>query len=254
MDEAQRFLRYVTPGLVFFVETLVLLLILLPNWTVDKLNTFKEKEGLGVIFATLLISGGIGFVFSVVHHVFDWKLPWKLWKLQIASVDHSGLIARLRATKVIELVDASNDCSITDNVVVDREDAWVIMTSLWYERLTTSEHIKGSALRVRMLADMIHTTGAVRIASVIALCFAIAITAHVTSFSWQACPVVRFIIAIIIGVVLFLVHHANYIHVGKLEQGVVEEVLYDALVAEKEKPVKTWVNLERPNGGRELNE
>lgn len=237
MNEAQRFLRYVTPGLVFLAETLILLLILFPDWTVAQVNAVKGNEALGVIFATLLMSGGIGFIFSVVHHVIHWT------RFDARMLDHSGLIARLRAREVIQLVDARTNIPISDNVVVTRVDAWVIATSLSNERLTTSEQIKGADLQVGVLVNMMHTTGTTRTATVVAWLVAFAIAAHVGHFSSEFAPVVRFIVANIVAGLLLFVQHENYKRVSQLAQGLVEEVLHDALLMEKEKPIRTNVML-----------
>lgn len=42
MNEARRFLRYVMPGLVFITETMLLLWIIIPDWTTDLLSNLKK--------------------------------------------------------------------------------------------------------------------------------------------------------------------------------------------------------------------
>jgi hypothetical protein len=68
MDEARRFLRYVTPGLTFAVQALLLLFIVNPPWTLDRIGELKKDTGAGLAFALFLASGGIGYLLSVVHH------------------------------------------------------------------------------------------------------------------------------------------------------------------------------------------
>jgi len=238
MNEAQRFLRYVTPGLVFLAETLFLLLILLPGWTLEQVKAVKEGEALGVVFATLLASGGVGFVFSLVHHVVHWARPRP-------GLDHSKLISRLRNANVIQLVDAESGLEIAEDAKVSPANAWIIVTSLWHERLTKSDHIKAAEPKASVLVDMTHTTGTARVACAFAWITTFLIAGHAAQVSFEPEPVFRFIGANVLAGLLFFVHHWNCKRVRYLAQGVIEEVLHDALVAEKEQPVKTRVALTR---------
>lgn len=240
MNEAQRFLRYITPGLVFLAEALFLLVIILPEWTIASLAAIKGDQALGLILGTLLASGGLGFIFSVIHHASHWA-----WGEP--PVDHSGLVARLRKRRVIMLLDAQTDTPIPHNVRVDRADAWVIVTALWHERLGTSEHIKGAEPRARALADMIHTTGTARVASATAWFVALAIAAQVAQPSLALGPALRFVLVNALGFLLLCIHNWNCRRVAFLAQGVIEEVLDDALVAEKNKPVRTSTLLSGSN-------
>ena len=255
MSEAQRFLRYVTPGLVFLAEALFLLVILLPGWTVDQLERVKGDQALGVVFATLLASGGVGFIFSALHHEAHWTPINRFGRArlgEIPAIDHSGLIARLRAANIIELVNAETDTPIAAEVTVSRPDAWVVATSMWHERLTTSEQIRGAEPRAGTLIDMTHTTGTARVASAVAWLAALAVAASVVGadvadFSLKLGPVLCFIFANVIGALLFVMHRRNYRRVSYLAQGVIEEVLHDALLAELHRPVRTRVLLTRQN-------
>jgi hypothetical protein len=59
MDEARRFLRYVTPGLTFAVQALLLLFIVNPPWTLDRIGELKKGAGAGLAFALFLASGAL---------------------------------------------------------------------------------------------------------------------------------------------------------------------------------------------------
>jgi hypothetical protein len=73
MTDAQRFLRYVTPGITFSVATLLLLWILIPDWTSPELGAFFKKDtALAAILATFFASGGLGYLLSVVHYCLHW--------------------------------------------------------------------------------------------------------------------------------------------------------------------------------------
>ncbi len=238
ISDAQRFLRYVTPGIVFFVEALFLLWILLPDWTVGRLNVFKEDKGLGVVFATLLASGGVGFIFSIIHHSLHW------WTRGAGALDYSGLIERLRKHDLIALVDAKTGHSIPNDIKVDRENAWVIMTALWHQYLTTSEYLKSANPRATALSDMIHSTGTVRVAALFAWLFALGIAVCVAELPTELGPIVRFILANVIAASLFWCLHRNWIRVTSLAQKLFEQVLHDALSKQTDKPLRTYVMLE----------
>lgn len=237
MNEAQRFLRYVIPGLVFLAEALCLLLILLPDWTLTQVKAVKGDESLGIVFATLLASGGIGFIFSLLHHGH--------WPPLVPEIDHSGLIARLRASKVIQLVDAGTDEPIANDATVSREDAWIIVTSVWHERVKTSDCIMAAEPKVGVFVDMYHTTGTAYVASAVAMVVTVLIAANVADPSCELGPAVRFICASAVGAILIFVHRRNCFRVRYLAQGLIEEVLHDALLAEKELPVKTRVQFRK---------
>jgi hypothetical protein len=70
MDEARRFLRYMTPGLTFAVQALLLLLIADWEWTLKRLGELKKDAGAGAAFGLFLTSGGLGYLFSVLHTCF----------------------------------------------------------------------------------------------------------------------------------------------------------------------------------------
>ena len=86
-DEGRRFLRYVIPGLVYGVETLLFLFIVLPETTVSVLAKISDKDGLGAIVGVFLASGGLGYIFAAVHH-------WVLWHCRFEEevFDHRRVI------------------------------------------------------------------------------------------------------------------------------------------------------------------
>lgn len=62
MDEARRFLRYVIPGVAFIVQTLLILWILIPDWTLDMIAKLRADTGIGIVIAALFGSGGLGSI------------------------------------------------------------------------------------------------------------------------------------------------------------------------------------------------
>lgn len=237
MNEAQRFLRYVTPGFVFFTEIILLLLILFPDWTVSQIKATMREGALGVVFAAILVSGGAGFIFSIVHHFIYWK-----WT-HAGTVNHAELIMRLRRHNLLVLVDANTDQPIPNDILVSRPDAWMIVASLWHERLRTSKYIKSAEPRAQVLSDLVHSTGTSLVASAFAWIMALVIATCLATLSLQLGLVVRFSLASAIGALLLYVQQQNCKRVVSLARGVIEQVLHDALANEKNKPVRTHVML-----------
>jgi len=239
MNEAQRFLRYVTPGLMFLAEALVLLLILLPDWTITTLKeNLREHEALGVVFATLLASGGVGFVFSVMHHVVLWS-----W-IDAEILDLSGVVARLLKLKVLELCDANTGEKLKLEEV-SRIDGWVIVTSLWNIRLENSQ-IKAAAPQGQLMTDLTHTAGTARVATFFSFAAAMIVVASNSHFSFDIGAVARFIGAVLVFSGLFYVHHRNYKHLANLCLRYFDEVFSDVMMLEANKPVRTHVVLTDP--------
>ena len=123
MDEARRFLRYVTPGLTFAVQALLLLFIVNPPWTLDRIGELKEDTGAGLAFALFLASGGLGYLFSVVHHRLHWSLPWlpiqvvaiHLAVIQVAvlsTIDHTRVVNKLRDADLLDLRKLDEETAI----------------------------------------------------------------------------------------------------------------------------------------------
>lgn len=68
MDETRRFLRYVLPGLVIFLQVMMIL-----YFNNSHIN-IKDYVELGAAFVGFLASGFIGFLFSNLYYAIYWKL------------------------------------------------------------------------------------------------------------------------------------------------------------------------------------
>ena len=237
MDEARRFLRYVTPGLSFVVQTILFLWILLPAETQNVIKELRNDSGIGIAFAALLASGGVGYLFSMIHHICH--------RLH-GPVDHSDLIDRLRRQDVLCLLDARSGKEIPKNDKPSRLDAWEMVAALWHERLGKNKTIKGADPRATSLSDLVHSTGTARVASALAWITALLIVYLKAECSLDACDRNRFILMNLIAFGLLCMHWYSYRKTGHAAQRVIEQILYDALVEEsdsKKAPVQTRVVL-----------
>ena len=134
MDEARRFLRLVTPGLVFAVEVVILLWLLRPDLVSLEFEKFKTDSGISFLFAGLLASGGLGFIFSAIHHNWHGRNWTRFWKP--TKMDHSGVIKQLIDAEILKVCDVSKE-------QISRENAWIIMNAIWHQRVEKN-YSKGS--------------------------------------------------------------------------------------------------------------
>lgn len=190
MDEARRFLRYILPGLLFAIEVVLLLLLLRPDLALAQLTAVKDAEGLGLVLAALVASGGLGFFLSTLHHTFHW---WP-WTPRPKAVDHSTVIENLVKARILSIrrVDGKE----FNATALTREQAWMILSGLWHPRSNSSESIKGADKAAAALADMVHSTGTARVAAFAAPIVAFGVAISASSFSEEPAAIVRFVVAL----------------------------------------------------------
>jgi hypothetical protein len=247
MDEARRFLRYVTPGPTFAVQALLLLFIVNPHWTLDRIGELKKDAGAGLAFALFLASGDIGYLLSVVHHTLHhcnrwWILPLNWTRRWLTVVDHTKVINELLDAGLLDgrRFDGGTDVKI-DRAKIDRTIAWVIVTAVWKENLKNNSRIQSADACATGLTDITHSAGAARIGAIFALA-AVVVLVVLDFFdrlgphgglepSWQ-----RGLLEILMGLVLIFLHHFNYLRSGKLMERFIHEVLSDTLWARKNEP------------------
>ncbi len=242
MNEAKRFLRYITPGLVFLTETLFLLWIIEPDVTNTMLKSFSKDSGVGLVIATLLASGGIGFMFSVVHHHLHWRN-------KLVAVDHRQSIASLRTRGIIRLRNRTSGEVLCNTVEPNRFQAWTILCGLWHERLAIDGSIiKSADPRASSIADLVHSLGTARVAAIMAWVATLYILWQKCDLSMELTSIVRFVVGNIIALGFIIIYHLGYLKTGEGAQRIIEQVLEDALTHEKlnarrATPIDTYVEL-----------
>ena len=98
MEGGRKFLRYIVPAFVYFIELILFLVIFSilysgvgsdfkPLW--DYL--FNDKQGLSIIVSGLIISGGLGAIFCQVYHGFYSFYPVNLRELILGAIDKNHL-------------------------------------------------------------------------------------------------------------------------------------------------------------------
>ena len=164
MNEARRFLRYITPGILFGFFWLFFVWLALPDWTNSVLIKWFPPEGnsIAIIITTLLLSGALGYLFATIHHWCHWHLP-----CEKDVINHVKQIESLRKRHLIPSLDKPPK----DH----RLEALTTMSILWFERLQKGNPVGNSEDRVAAFGDICHAAGTARVASFLALLLAILI-------------------------------------------------------------------------------
>lgn len=160
-EEGIRFFRYVLPGLVFFIETLLFAYIILPEQTVCFLNDhFKD---LGTAAAVFLASGGLGFIFASIHHFVHWQPCFSCFE---NTFDHRIVINKLHASQLIDPTIWEEINKNYSNQTKAKMEALKHSQSLWYKLLKPR---RAGKVAIDNLGHRAQGLGAARIASVFAL-------------------------------------------------------------------------------------
>jgi hypothetical protein len=224
MDEARRFLRYIVPGILFLVEGLLFTWILFPDWAEQEISLLTDDAGVGFALAGILGSGGLGFLFSLVHHQAHWSCP---------SIDFRNTITRARNSSLLTLADADgHPITSGSGTLLTARQAWVVVTAIWSERRLTSKLIEGAEPRASTLADLVHSLGTGRIATACALFLAFAIAFRVGEFSTDCSAFARFLVVLLVWLLLLCAQHSAYKCTGAMLQLFVEIILLDVFAAE----------------------
>ncbi|MBN1568330.1 MAG: hypothetical protein JXA73_10830 [Acidobacteria bacterium] len=252
MEETRKFLRYVTPGVVFVLEAAILLYILLPWWIPSLLISLKTDGGLGLALAAVLATGAFGFLLSVIHH----NLHWCFHCLRI---DYGPLIHALLKKDTISISDIySNQTYDKDSkdFIISPHDSYVILSAMWFERLGDNTKIDKSEARICALTDLVHSTGTAMVSTICAYVVTLCIAGIVADLSFERPAVFRFLGMSLVGLMLFGLHLANHRRTTRICQHMVEQIFVDALEEEKKKAmcqcIKTNASLDKNSSKTQL--
>jgi hypothetical protein len=215
MNEAQRFLRLVLPGLAFLVE--VWLLIAVTDWqrTLERTMAWLQGDALGTAVSLFVVSGGIGFVLATIHHF----LHWRLWiPLRLAA--RPTAVEKAIGAGLLELIDAETRQCMT--AYPKPRQQWQVLVSLWHQRKSTSSQIGSATDRVESLSDLVHGVGTGLVGSIFAIVVWMLLAGPIGG------P------GIGVAAALLLLHTTSFWLVTRQAQGIVDMVLLDALFAEAE--------------------
>jgi hypothetical protein len=223
MDDTRRFLRYVTPGLVFLVLVRLYCWILKPNapWG----NLLGGSDSAAQLIAVLAAAGGIGFVIQSLHHALLWQLyePMPSWW---AMFDDQRPLLQTAVTRGLLVVEP------TPRRLKSRFVA-ATLTTVILEMNRTDEKVKKAVHRVDRLWDLLHSVGAGMVASFLAFFAAMACAARADGNSgWWAR-----IAFTLVGGLMFLFALANYKFLVRSTQAVTSAVLLSYLGSRSTRPL-----------------
>lgn len=218
MNEARRFFRYVLPGGLFFTETFGLLAIVYP---IEALHTFKEvasDSGLGAAVGGLIATGSMGFALSLVFHAMTPSVDFR------EAVNAAIRLGRLK------VVDGKSDVVLAD---IDRDKAFVVITSAWHQLLKRSPRIEGAHERMNGLGDLAYSLGTVYVATWFAPLSAFAVGLHVPPSNTSV--FVRSMFAATVALLALVVAGTNYRQARNTYARVASGAFLDGLTDEPKK-------------------
>jgi hypothetical protein len=241
MEDTRRLLRYVIPGYVYVLATTLYVWILFPPWVERQVPGLLST---GAVITTVVASGAIGYIFSVVHHCLHNLTQWRV------PIDYSKVLNQLVASGNLHIVSASDGNPVQHHFL--RKDALPVMTSLWHERTESSALVRAAQPKLDALHDAAHASGTARVAVFFALVTTGIIASQVSEWAPQRlCAWLRIFWLAVAVVPPFLVLWINYYHVGNIAQKVIDEVFADAIAQENRegrRPVATVVVRETLEG------
>ena len=158
MKESSQFLRYLSPGLVFLFE-FVVLWSLAQGFPETSAEATKGMSASLLLAAVLVFATGIGYLLSSFHHL----LYWNIYP-QFLILDYRPLLAAVRSNGRLVLLSSWED--EMDPWNLSRAGQWRVVTSIWKGRRENSQRIKGADDRTDSLADLMHGAGTVFVGAV----------------------------------------------------------------------------------------
>ena len=233
MNAARNFLRYVSPGLLFIIEFALFTFIFDAYSSFAQIKKMLTAIGppqgqftalIALTITALVASGGLGYLFSTIHHCLYW---WGYWPWGILICDHKGV---LRAAEHQGLLSLSlQGGEKTHACRLSRRGAWRVLASVWHERLESSQIIRSADPRAESLTDLMHGAGTAFVAS---------FSAGLIFWFFVLCADQRWSAFALAPLTLAIIHFLNYVTVMRHTKGFVETVLLDHFSNPAEKEIR----------------
>jgi hypothetical protein len=219
LEQAQRFFRYVVPGLTLIIELLAYLLI---SEDICLEQLIKHSNPIGVAVSALLASGGLGFLLGIIYYTIVWRE--KILKNILTGADFHHFLKIAESKKWLKLCCPNGEQVKVNNLT--KRGAWRVVISYWDTRAEASERIKGAIRRMDRLADIMNGLGTTCVASFGALIFFI-----IYNIFWSKW-LFRDDLSLVFGILMLIVHHWNYKGVIKDYENVCGSVLLNEFECE----------------------
>jgi hypothetical protein len=204
---------------VFVVELATL--FALTDWTATKEQVDRLLDGnrdLTAAVSLIVLSGGLGAIFSHIHHFLHWTI-WGFWgfrQFQLAA-HHRRIAERLGG-----IVTSAEAQAVRGEVAALRpllRRDWVALTALWYMRVKDRPRIESATQRTVELSDLVHSNGAMLVA------FMCAAGLWLWKGSWGY-------LAGGVALVLAIIHFFSYAWTSRLARDTIEAILFSDLAVE----------------------
>ena len=194
MDDAQRFLRYVVPGLTLMVEFLGYLLI---SGNISFSQLIKWVNTVGIAVSAFLASGGLGFLLGAIYYPVVW-LEW------LPTANLGPIVEEAESSGWLKLYSpAGREVKATN---LTKRGAWRVVTSYMNMKTETSKQIKGAVGGINRLSNILNALGTTCLASLAALISFVIYDLYSNwggEFSFAGCG------AIVIALIMFIFHCWN---------------------------------------------
>lgn len=223
MPATYQFLRFVTPGLVFIIEVAIFLAVGHAGlgWT-EWLWKRAASADVGDAITAFILSGGIGYLVSMVHHLFLYR---------VFGPDFSDLAEEISTsdspTKRDPVPREASGLFRGKRKGISRSEGWRVVTVFWHSRRETWPTLKGATQRAETLADLMHGAGSSLAASLLAtLIGGLSLLAQLGLGMWHMPNVIA---AGLIALVFIVLHSWSFYITVQNTEGFVSQVLQRAI-------------------------
>jgi len=249
MTEARRFLRYIFPGMIFFVLLFLYLFISAREHLLKKVVWFiRDSGGGGILQAGMFIIflSGLGYFFATIYHTMVKFVP--SWR----KPDHSGQVRDAIERGWLNVIrrDSINDDPIEKNKIGPSE-AFSITSAYYHARIHEPKY-KEAHVKIESLNDTLHGLGASCVATIFALIVWIEIYGQLasTDSGWISLASTdpgwtSWLISLVSGVLIFLGFRWNYKRTGMEVEKMLDGIAFQ-FMAEESKEGKEPIRLYFP--------
>lgn len=231
------FFRYLIPGLVFLIVLAVLVIVGEPKLRDSVWNSFQELDpdsAAALLISLIFSSGGLGYLFSVLHHLF---LNFSCHGQDYT--DEAGKILGGEKKPLRPSVVAPDWPSS-----LSRRSAWLVVTTYWHSSTSGSEMLDKALHMTERHSDYMHGAGSSYIATIAAVIAAIVLR---LVFDWTS-PTWNEASAALLAFVLIIVMRLSYKQTVIIAERSVKGVLWRHL--DGKEPQEKWaIPLKKRNRG-----
>ncbi len=228
MNNLESFFRYIIPGLIFFIE-LILLMIFSGDLSMNQLKDIIKD--FSIIITAFVVSGGIGFLFGIFYYTISWRIPCFL-------INFRKIIIEAKNKGWLVIKPFKNTMKI-DN----RTSYYWITFSLW-DSLKVKPEIKEVNDHAVRIAHIANGLGTICFATFISLIYF-----SINHFCNLNKNIYSWIIWFFVGLFVLFIQIINFIHVVKdhhiLIGSVLLNYLYKYTIDHDDKPMVYYYFKER---------